>query len=228
VLDPAERLLEDASPAPRARSRAVAAGARARRRRRFTVAVALAVSFVAGVAVGSSMTSPATGSSVATLSTITSPSPPVREAVAPPTEPVERSPQPEPPTPEPEPPTPEPDDFRMPSANILCAYASGVLSCRIGTGLVPAPDAPCPSGDRAWAGVSITGAGAAEPWCTDTPFAEEERPERVLDYGDTWERERITCTSARDGLRCRNDDGGELLLSRERASYGAVRTSSDP
>lgn len=87
---------------------------------------------------------------------------------------------------------------------------------------------PCPSGEGVWAGVRIAGSGDAEPWCTDTPFTDRELPDRVLAYGDTWEREGITCTSARDGLRCRNDDGGQLLSSRARTGYGAVSSSPDP
>jgi hypothetical protein len=39
-------------------------------------------------------------------------------------------------------------------------------------------------------------------------------PHLVLDYGTRWARDGIVCMSAADGLRCVNDDGGELMLSR--------------
>jgi hypothetical protein len=115
---------------------------------------------------------------------------------------------------------PGPHDLATPSGNIVCAYDAGVLDCQIGTGLVPVPDAACPAGGGAWAGVSLPSTGDAEPRCTPTPIEDRVAPERVLAYGERWERDGIACASGRDGLRCKNADGGELFLSRDRAVYG--------
>jgi hypothetical protein len=116
--------------------------------------------------------------------------------------------------------TPGPHDLVTPSGNIVCAYDAGALDCQVGTGLVPAPDAACPAGGGIWAGVSLPNTGEAEPRCTPTPIEDRVAPERVLTYGERWERDGIACTSGRDGLRCENADGGELFLSRDRAAYG--------
>jgi hypothetical protein len=122
--------------------------------------------------------------------------------------------------------SPGPHDLVTPSGNIVCAYAAGVLDCQIGTGLVPVPDAACPADGGAWAGVSLPSTGDAEPRCTPTSIEDRVAPDRVLAYGERWERDGIGCTSGRDGLRCENADGGELFLSRDRAAYG--RSTATP
>jgi hypothetical protein len=232
---------EDAVPAgvlPKARQTTRATVAAARRRRRLwmvalTVAFALALSFAAGAWVGSRPS--ARDGGVGASPPAAKSAPPGTGAAVPPVEPEvaasadQGSDRGEPrervePRPDRGVPSalPGPHDFVTPSGNILCTYSGGQLDCHIGSGLTPEPAGPCPVRAGAWAGVRIGSTGPSVPWCSNVQLADRELPSLELAYGDGWARDGIACTARADGLRCRNDDGGVLLLSRATTRYGAT------
>jgi hypothetical protein len=107
--------------------------------------------------------------------------------------------------------------FRTPSANIGCAYASGLgprpsLRCDILSGLKPAPAKPrgC---DLDWGfGYELSPTGRAQTVCAgDTAV---DRRAKVLRYGQKWSRSGFTCVSRAAGLRCTNRSGHGFFLSR--------------
>ena len=105
------------------------------------------------------------------------------------------------------------ETFRLPSGNIGCTYerASATLRCDILSGLRPEPARRC---ELDWTGLTLSAVGRARPQCAgDTAF---DRRAPLLRYGSAWRRGRITCRSARDGLRCANRLGHGFFLSRQR------------
>jgi hypothetical protein len=109
--------------------------------------------------------------------------------------------------------TPTPDlatrSFQLPSGNIGCLLASGVLRCDILSGLDPEPTASC---ELDWVGLSIGRTRAAAPNCAGDTIFNPDMP--TLAYGSSWSRKGITCESRRTGLRCSNRQGHELSLAR--------------
>ncbi len=212
----------DATSPSRARWRASVAAARRRRQRSWVIAVALLASFVAGFWAGSSLDDRdlAVGAALehhGSARAVPEPAPPPVEAPSEvrPTDLVERARD------RGEPPPPSgPADFVTPSGNILCAYAGGQLDCHIGSGLAPRPTHRCPQGTGDWAGIRLGPSGPSAPWCSNVRLEERTPPDLELAYGSHWVRDGIACTSHRDGLRCLNDDGGELLLSRAATRHG--------
>lgn len=219
----------DATSPSRARSRASVAAARRRRRRSWVIAVAFVASFAAGVGVGSSFgeRNLAVGADAGYGEQVRGapePSPPPAEPVEErsevrPTDLLQRARE----RGESHPPS-GPDDFVTPSGNIVCAYAGGQLDCHIGSGLDPRPTHRCPDDVGDWAGIRIGPSGLSVPWCTDLRLEDRAPPALELAYGSRWVRDGIACTSHSDGLRCRNDDGGEFLLSRAATRHGARPT----
>jgi hypothetical protein len=100
--------------------------------------------------------------------------------------------------------------FQMPSRNIGCALAGGILRCDLLSGLRPEPGAAC---ELDWVGVILPRDSAAEPLCAgDTVY---DRAAPTLAYGWTWRRAGFACESRESGLNCTNRAGGEFSLARE-------------
>jgi hypothetical protein len=113
------------------------------------------------------------------------------------------------------------DTFRMPSANIYCAYehysfAPIDLRCEIRSGVKPLPPRPKGCVDAVWgAGYAIRQTGGPHFLCiTDTIY---DPRAKVLAYGRTWRGGGFTCTSRTAGLRCTNRSGRGFFLSRGRS-----------
>jgi hypothetical protein len=99
--------------------------------------------------------------------------------------------------------------FQLPSGNIGCLLAAGVLRCDILSGLQPEPAESC---DFDWVGVELGRTGPATANCgSDTIFADG-MP--TLAYGSTWARAGLTCGSEESGLSCTNPEGHGFTLAR--------------
>jgi hypothetical protein len=105
--------------------------------------------------------------------------------------------------------------FRTPSANIGCAWASdhgGYLRCDILSGLKPRPPKARDCKLDWGYGFQLAPTGRATYVCAgDTAV---DRRARVLRYGSKWSRGGFTCTSRLAGLRCTNKSGHGFSLSR--------------
>lgn len=99
--------------------------------------------------------------------------------------------------------------FQMPSHNVGCGLSSGVLRCDILSGLQPEPTKAC---ELDWTGVVLETQGAAQPECAGDTVYDASSP--VLQYGETWSREGLTCLSLESGLECRNNGGHGFKLAR--------------
>jgi hypothetical protein len=99
--------------------------------------------------------------------------------------------------------------FQMPSHNVGCGLDSGVLRCDILSGLQPEPTEPC---ELDWTGVVLEAQGAAQPECAGDTVYKASSP--VLEYGETWSREGLSCLSLESGLECRNNGGHGFKLAR--------------
>ena len=99
--------------------------------------------------------------------------------------------------------------FQMPSHNVGCGLNSGVLRCDILSGLDPEPTKAC---ELDWTGVVLETQGAAQPECAGDTVYDSSSP--VLQYGETWSREGLTCLSLESGLECRNNGGHGFKLAR--------------
>ena len=116
--------------------------------------------------------------------------------------------------------------FKTPSGNIVCQYLVGrsvafgaVVACAIKSGLKPAlPREACNIGSYASDRLVLDARGpvSAPPCASDPSALVGESKARVLGYGKTWSGGGIRCTSAVDGLSCRNKSGSGFFLSRER------------
>lgn len=100
--------------------------------------------------------------------------------------------------------------FQMPSHNIGCGVDSGVLRCDILSGLKPEPSQAC---ELDWTGVVLEADRAAQPECAGDTVYEASAP--VLQYGETWAREGISCVSSPEGLDCKNAGGHGFHLARQ-------------
>jgi hypothetical protein len=105
--------------------------------------------------------------------------------------------------------------FRLPSKRIGCMYgaipgSTPSIRCDVLSGLSPRPKASC-QGD--WVGVALGAKGRARPVCAGDTAVDPHAP--VLPYGKTWRRGAITCSSARDGLRCASRSGHGFFLARQ-------------
>ena len=105
--------------------------------------------------------------------------------------------------------------FQMPSQNIGCGVDSGVLRCDILSGLDPEPSQAC---ELDWTGVVLEADGPAQPECAGDTISDASAP--VLEYGETWAREGISCVSSREGLDCENGGGHGFHLARQAWSVG--------
>jgi hypothetical protein len=102
--------------------------------------------------------------------------------------------------------------FQLPSKNIGCLSAPGVLRCDILSGLKPKPKKEkCPYD---WVGITMEATGPAEPQCAGDTVYDASAP--VLGYGDIWHRGSFWCRSDETGLLCVNKDPeGSFELARE-------------
>jgi Family of unknown function (DUF6636) len=99
--------------------------------------------------------------------------------------------------------------FQMPSHNVGCELQSGVLRCDILSGLRPEPAEAC---QLDWTGAVLEAQGAAQPECAGDTVYDASSP--VLEYGETWSREGLSCLSLAAGLECRNNEGHGFKLAR--------------
>lgn len=100
--------------------------------------------------------------------------------------------------------------FQMPSGNIGCLFASGVLRCDIRSGLNPEPKREC---ELDWTGLSVEADGKARPVCAGDTVLDPDA--RTLKYGRKWKRNGVVCRSRRSGLRCHNRKHKGFFLSRD-------------
>jgi hypothetical protein len=100
--------------------------------------------------------------------------------------------------------------FQMPSHNIGCGVDSGVLRCDILSGLDPEPSQTC---ELDWTGVVLEADRAAQPECAGDTVYDASAP--VLQYGETWAREGISCLSTQEGLDCKDAGGHGFHLARK-------------
>jgi hypothetical protein len=110
--------------------------------------------------------------------------------------------------------------FRTPSGNIGCAYASGLggptnLRCDIRSRLKPRPRRP--RGCQLDWGDSFEMNVTGRPVVTCHGDTAIDPRARVLRYGSTWRRGGFTCRSQTTGLRCRNRSGHGWFMSRQRS-----------
>jgi hypothetical protein len=110
--------------------------------------------------------------------------------------------------------------FRTPTGNIGCGFSSGLtgaekptIRCDIRSRLRPEPQRPktCPLdyGDS----IAISRLGRAILVCHgDTAI---DPRSRMLQYGHTFRRAGLSCTSRFDGLTCTNRSGHGFFLSRQ-------------
>jgi hypothetical protein len=101
------------------------------------------------------------------------------------------------------------DRFQLPSHNIGCGVDSGVLRCDILSGLNPEPSQAC---ELDWTGVVLEVDRAAQPECAGDTIYDASAP--VLEYGESWAREQISCLSTREGLDCETPAGHGFHLAR--------------
>jgi hypothetical protein len=100
--------------------------------------------------------------------------------------------------------------FQLPSHNIGCGVDSGVLRCDILSGLTPEPSQEC---ELDWTGVVLEADRAAQPECAGDTIFDASAP--VLEYGQSWAREGISCLSTREGLNCMTPAGHGFHLARQ-------------
>jgi hypothetical protein len=110
--------------------------------------------------------------------------------------------------------------FRTPTGNIGCVFSAGLdgaekptVRCDIRSRLRPEPKAPksCPLdyGDS----IQVSRLGRAILVCHgDTAI---DPGSRVLQYGHTFRRDGLSCTSRFDGLTCSNRSGHGFFMSRQ-------------
>jgi Family of unknown function (DUF6636) len=116
--------------------------------------------------------------------------------------------------------------FKTPSGNIVCGYGiapdgSASMECGIKSGLKPPPrPIRCDAGDPNDKRVSLRDTGRSAPvLCAGDPgplLPQIVTKASVLAYGRTVRFGRIACSSAANGLTCRNGGGHGFFLSRER------------
>ena len=100
--------------------------------------------------------------------------------------------------------------FQLPSRNIGCMYFGKELRCDILSGIQPEPSGDCLLD---WTGIAIDAAGSPQPVCAgDTAY---DMKAEVLEYGQTWTRDGISCESKTSGLFCTNGSANGFMLSRE-------------
>jgi hypothetical protein len=99
--------------------------------------------------------------------------------------------------------------FRMPSGNIGCRLAAGILRCDILSGLNPEPGESC---ELDWVGVALSRHAGAEPLCAGDTVYDQAAP--TLAYGGRWRSAGFTCDSTQTGLSCTNRAGRRFSLAR--------------
>ena len=109
-------------------------------------------------------------------------------------------------------------EFRTPSGNIGCIYASAFQSfpasvrCDIRSGLKPKPGQPKNCHLNYGDSFTLPKTGRAVVTCHGDTTLDPHAP--VLGYGKTWRRNGFTCTSKAIGLRCTNASGHGFFMSR--------------
>jgi hypothetical protein len=107
--------------------------------------------------------------------------------------------------------------FRTPSGRLVCGIVESGLTCDIrqqkGDKSFPVPDkdiseecdefAPSQWGD----GVTLPAQGEAFALCSQGVNVTDQDPPSLA-YGERWERDGFTCTSASEGLTCERDGHG--------------------
>jgi hypothetical protein len=112
--------------------------------------------------------------------------------------------------------------FETPSKNIVCGYASGggqtELQCGIVSGLHPPgpkPKGGCHGIDPASNRLELSPTGRPAGFCSgDAGVFARVRLAPVLAYGQTWHKGAYSCSSATNGVTCRNGAGNGFFLSR--------------
>ena len=120
--------------------------------------------------------------------------------------------------------------FRTPSGNIFCNFETAVgdnggpsrfLYCAIKSGIKPAAPRKAPGCSRAlWTEVKATGratwGGSTCPGQDEGQGPVRELATKVLPYGKSWSWRGMSCTSAFEGLTCRNLSRHGFFMSRMR------------
>jgi hypothetical protein len=110
--------------------------------------------------------------------------------------------------------------FRTPTGNIGCVFSSGLtgdetptVRCDIRSRLRPNPKRPkrCPLNY----GDSIQVSRLGHPILVCHGDTAIDPHSRVLRYGQTWQRDGLSCTSRFDGLTCTNQSGHGFFMSRQ-------------
>ena len=110
--------------------------------------------------------------------------------------------------------------FRTPTGNIGCVFSAGLtgaekptIRCDIRSRLRPAPRRPkrCPLdyGDS----IQVSQFGRVTLVCHGDTAIDPQA--RVLQYGRTWRRDGLSCTSRFDGLTCTNESKHGFFMSRQ-------------
>jgi hypothetical protein len=103
------------------------------------------------------------------------------------------------------------ETFMTPSRNIICGAMEGGVRCDIASGLRPEPTEDCLLD---WVGLWVEAGGSAGTNCAGDAVPSSGAP--VLEYGEKWMSEGITCASDSSGLTCVNEQGRGFFLSRTR------------
>jgi hypothetical protein len=109
------------------------------------------------------------------------------------------------------------ETFRTPTGRYVCQVLDNGLSCAVrkqpGDKRYPKPSSPISEecdefAPKNWGnGVTLPEQDAAFALCaTDVIVTAQDPP--ALDYGDRWERDGFTCSSASEGLTCERGDHG--------------------
>lgn len=104
--------------------------------------------------------------------------------------------------------------FQTPSKNIGCGFTDqpSFLRCDINSGLKPNPAKPNSCQQDFGFAVGVKPSGKAYFLCVGDTVRNPTA--RVLQYGTTWRRSGITCSSSKVGLRCTNQSKHGFFLSR--------------
>ncbi|MGD9695466.1 MAG: DUF6636 domain-containing protein [Thermoleophilia bacterium] len=104
--------------------------------------------------------------------------------------------------------------FRTPSKNIYCGFIGNQVRCDIFKTSAKGPPEP-PSCQLDWGiAYGLTQRGRGRGLCVGDTVLNSRA--KVLAYGTSIKRGRITCTSRTAGLTCANKNGHGFFLSRQR------------
>lgn len=109
--------------------------------------------------------------------------------------------------------------FQTPSRNIVCGGYNGSpawLRCDINSGLKPKPSRPKGCEFDFGGTLTLSATGNARIGCVSDVVLPDPTKAPVLAYGKTWHYGPFTCSSAMNGLTCRNKASHGFFLSRAR------------